>query len=111
MTEEYQVDINGKTVHAVRKGGKFYHSTEKGRHDLERPLDTTLILDKDFIKSEIPQAPAAGYTGRGDNYSKVSLKWLKWMEHDMGKPLQSAISDEGEHVIRVWREGLSGGWI
>ncbi len=79
----------------------FYHSSEKGRPDLERPLDPTLILDKDFIKSEIPQAPAAWYTGQGDNYSKVSLDWLKWMDHDMGKPLQSALSDEGEHVIRV----------
>ena len=99
MTEDYELLVNGGKMKAVYKGGQFYAVNAHGQADMSRPIEEDTIQEKTFLKSCIPQAPVAGYTGRGDNYSKVSLEWLKWVEHSLGRPLQTALSDEGEYEI------------
>jgi hypothetical protein len=99
MTEVYQVTVDGETFQALRKGGVYYPMNSQGLPDTDMPIDPTLIQDKVFSKSHIPQAPATGYTGGGDNYSKVSIEWLKWTEKGLGRPLTTALSDTGEFRI------------
>jgi hypothetical protein len=95
MTEVYQVTVDGETFQAFRKGGIYYPMNSQGLPDTDRPIDSALIQDKVFLKSHIPQAPATMYTGGGDNYSKVSIEWLKWMEKELWLPLTTALSDTG----------------
>jgi hypothetical protein len=99
MTEDYKLMVDGKAIESVRKGGIFYPKNEHGQPDVDNPIDPGKIQEKVFVKSSIPQAPAPGYTGKGDNYSKMSLEWLKYVEKDSGRPLQTALSDEREFRI------------
>ena len=103
MTERYELKLThtDDPVQALRKGSNFYHCNKDGQPDMNHVIDPTEIESKTFLASPIPQAPITGYTGRGDNYSKVSLEWLKWVEQELGRPIQTALSDDGEKQIRV----------
>ena len=89
--------MDGKKVDAIKKNGKFFEVGENRSPGSQ--IDEMKIQKQHFVKSPLPQMPASGYTGRGDNYSKASLEWLKWTEKELGKPLQTALSDEGEHRV------------
>ncbi len=97
MEEKWELMVDGNKVDAIKKNGKFYETRVNGKTGAE--IDIMKIQKKHFVKSPLPQMPASGYTGRGDNYSKMSLEWLKWTEKELGRPLQTALSDEGEHRV------------
>ena len=96
MEEEWTGIVNGEDVNLIKKNGRFY--TLNGGE--KREIDEQQIQQKRFVKSPLPHVPAAGYTGRGDNYSKQSIQWLKWVEKDLGRSLQTALSNEGEYRVR-----------
>ncbi len=101
MTEEYDVCVDGESFSVIRKGNKYYRKNDLGQSDTHNPIDPEKIQEKVLAKSSIPLTPATGFTGRGDNYSKVSLEWLKWVEEGLGRPLTTALSDSGEFRIAV----------
>lgn len=51
-----------------------------------------------FCSSDIALVPSSGYLHR-DNFSYLSIAWLKWMEKKQGVEIQHALSLEGEYRI------------
>ena len=73
--------------------------------------DRVQVLRKKFISTPIAQIPLGGYAPR-ENYSKISITWLKWMEHlkrtqgnDPLHNIRHACSVNGEERIARPRGG------
>ncbi len=96
LEEQWEGQIGGEQKDLIKKNGKFYITNERGE---KQEVEEDQIQNKKFIKSPLPQVPAAGYTGRGDNYSKMSLQWIRWEEHKLGRPIQNALSNRGEYRV------------
>ena len=100
MTETCFVEEqNGQSRFACKRNGGFWQIDDKG--GVGEKMEISDGMKVTFVKSPLPQMPAQGYTGRGDNYSSVSIKWIKWIEHESGRHLQHALSDKGEYRVQV----------
>lgn len=79
----------------VRSHGKFEVQVADGTWQKESNVK---IAEKKFVKSPLSVMPAGDYSSR-DNYSKVSIEWLKWEEKQRGIQIQHALRPGGEHSV------------
>lgn len=56
------------------------------------------FVSKNFLRSKIALVPSSGYMCR-DNYSRISMSWLLWLEKTREKELQHALSASGEYHL------------
>ena len=103
LTEIYSVQLpgepNGNPCMVSKCRGTYNRIDKNG--ELGEKIEISDEMKAAFVKSTLPQMPAQGYTGRGDNFSSVSLKWLRWIEVETGTQLQHALSDKGEYRVQV----------
>jgi hypothetical protein len=86
-------NIDGEEMKARYQGGRYYSQDEKGEWKL---MPTQSFLK--FVDSPIAACPNDNYLQR-DNFSQVSIKWLMWKEQQLGVPVQTALSPEGEKTV------------
>lgn len=85
---------SGEEIVARYQGGHYY--AEK---DGEWKRISTPSFIK-FIDSPIAACPNDNYMKK-DNFSQVSIKWLLWIEKQLGVPVQTALSPQGEMEVPV----------
>jgi hypothetical protein len=84
----------GKEMTARYKGGQYYIQNEDEQWILAKE---PLIFDR-FVDSPIAACPNDNYLQK-DNFSQVSMKWLMWKQQQLGVPVQTALSPEGEKKV------------
>ena len=91
-----------KWTNGILQDGILKIEVEPGQWVTENKVK---VLKKHFVSSPIAQIPIGGYVPR-ENYSKISIAWLKWIEHmkrtKENKPdynIKHAYTVEGEQKI------------
>ena len=108
FTEDWRVKVikNDKEeeeeLDAKLRDGKLSVWFEGQWCAIEEMNETFSIKEKTFVSSPIAKDPRNGYTA--DQYSKVSILWLKWVEHQLKQngsnvSIQHALNGHEKKVI------------